>query len=217
MTQAATCPERAECEYAIERCAWCPLTVSPSRRLRQRAPRHVPLSYAMSDPLVLFHDENRLNFVKYVRSRRLDAHDAQDVVNEAFLILHRKRDEFAACDNPSAFAFKILTNCVADYTRRLDRRPMPIDVTQDHGHEWLPDDPSETVIVRVDLERAIDALPTRQAECLRLHYFVGLPTGEIARYLEISQSAVTTHLLDGRRRLEAGLVGYRTSKEVNTR
>ena len=217
MMQATTCPARAECETATGLCEQCPLTASSSRGLWQRAPRYVPPSCVTPDPLVRFHDENRLNFVKYVRSRRLGANDAEDVVNEAFLILHRKRDEFAACDNPPAFAFKILGDCVADYTRRLDRRPTPIDVSQDRGREWIPDDPSETVIVRIDLERAIDALPARQAECLRLHYFVGLPTGEIARYLEISQSAVTTHLLDGRRRLETGLVGYRSSKEVNAR
>lgn len=181
----------------------------------QRATRDVPPpSYAMSDQLALFHDENRSKFARYVRSRRLGAQDAEDVVNEAFLILHRKRDEFAACDNPSAFAFKILTGCVADYTRRLDRRPRPIGVTQYHAAE---PDPSETAIVRIDLERAIDALPTRQAECLRLHYFADMTTGAIARCLEISQSAVTTHLLDGRRRLETALAGYRSSRKENTR
>lgn len=215
--QATACPTRAECENATVLCEQCPLVESPSLRAWQHEPRHLPLSGVRPDPLALFHDEHRLNFVKYVRSRRLGPHDAEDVVNEAFLILHRKWNEFALCDNPPAFAFKILVDCVADHTRRLDRRPTPVDISRDHGRTWVPDDPSETVIVRVDLERAIDALPTRQSECLRLHYFVGLPTSEIARYLEISQSAVTSHLFDGRRRLEAALANYRSSKEVDAR
>lgn len=187
---------------------------------RGRMAAHLPERAAvdvMSDQLALFHDENRLPFVKYVRSRRLGAPDAEDIVNDTFLILHRKRNEFARCDNPQAFAFKILIGCVVDYTRRLDRRPLPVETSRGQDREWVEDDPSEAVVVRIDLERAIDTLPDRQAEGLWLHYYSGRTTAEIARYLEISESTVTNHLSAGRRSLETSLVGYGTRKEVKAR
>ena len=172
----------------------------------------------MSAFLVVFHDARRLGFVKYARLRGFGHQDAEDIVNEVFLILHRKRTEFEGCANPDGFAFKILTNAVADHARRLDRRPLPVDQpgTPLLGR-WRTGDPSDEVIPRVDLQRAFERLTERQAECLRLFYYLGLTSAEIGRFLGISASTVESHLDQGRGRLEKFLAGYdgHGNQEVN--
>lgn len=215
MTATLTCPE-INCEYAAGKCGPCLLAAG--RTSRDHDPTWAPQrSDVLSDELARFHDDNRLALVRYVRSRRLSAQDAEDIVNDVFLTLHRRRQAFGAVANRRAFAFKVLGDCLADHTRRLDRRPPPVDTSLYTDRGWVVADPSERVIQRVDLQRAIDTLSERQAECLRLFYFAGLKLAEIADYLDIKPSTVATYLSEGRHHLEAQLPGYRTSEEVNKR
>jgi RNA polymerase sigma-70 factor, ECF subfamily len=58
---------------------------------------------------------------------------------------------------------------------------------------------------RLDLARALGALPRRQREALVLHYFAGLPLADIARALHTRQGAVQQLLHRGRRSLASAL------------
>jgi RNA polymerase sigma-70 factor (ECF subfamily) len=52
---------------------------------------------------------------------------------------------------------------------------------------------------------AVRALPTRQAQCLALHYLEDRPVVEIAAVLGIAEPTVRVHLHAGRRALAAAL------------
>ncbi|GAA2814092.1 RNA polymerase sigma factor [Saccharopolyspora taberi] len=144
-----------------------------------------------------FHDAHRVNFLKYARARGLSFHDAEDVVNDAFVQLYRNRERLANSDNPAALGFKVVRDAVADHCRRQDRQPVPTAAVDDRPG---PDEVT-AVVTRVDLERAIDQLPQRRADCMRLHAFLDQDARAIADYLEISVSAVRTHLYLARRHL----------------
>lgn len=174
----------------------------------------------MSELLAEFHDARRLEFAKYVRSRGYGAHDAEDIVSEAFLTLHEACDKFEGADNRTGFAFRILMNTIADSTRLRERRPaLPVDPHTLATGGWATGDPSDEVIPRVDLQRAIDRLPERQAQCLRLFYYARLKGTEIADCLDISPSTVESHLSQARCNLEKNLAGYgsHSSKEAKRR
>ena len=178
-------------------------------------PRPLPALDSV-DPTILpatlsaFHDTHRLNFIKYARSRNVQLEEVEDVVSKTFLTLYKAGQAFLGADNRTAFAFKVLSDTIIDHFRHRDRKPRT---------QALPDEPDshnaggsdggiESVICRVDVERALRALPTRQADCLRLHLFLELSRQQIAQYLGISASAVSSHLSVGRQALARRLEDY---------
>lgn len=172
-----------------------------------------PLSEAAAAPgpllpqdFIDFHNEHRVKFLKYVRLRRVSREDAEDVVNDTFLVLYRIRERLAGSDNRAAFGFKVLRDTLIDHFRRADRAPVTVGFADDAlNGEPGPGRPAadelESLIGVLDVCQAIDNLPARQADCMRLHALFDQDIGEVARYLNISPSAVASHLHNARRRL----------------
>lgn len=157
--------------------------------------------------LVAFHDEHRAIFVKYTRSRGISATECEDVVSSTFLLLHRAGRSFLSAQNPSAFAFKVLRDVLTDHVRAADRRPRTLPFARET--DAADDGGIGALICRLDIENALDLLPARQADCLRLRLFLDLSHIQIGYYLGITPSAVSSHLSSGRRHLAQHLAGYR--------
>lgn len=120
--------------------------------------------------------------------------DADDIVQDALTRAWTKRDSFdPSRGSPRSWLLAI----VADRARRRwIRRPRPV----------LPDpepDPVDTepAARRVDLRRAIAALPERQRTTVFLHYYLDLPVAEVADVLGCSAGTVKSNLSDARRAL----------------
>jgi RNA polymerase sigma-70 factor, ECF subfamily len=91
---------------------------------------------------------------------------------------------------------------VADRARRRwIRRPKPVELAP-------PVAVAEPDARRVDLRRAIAALPERQRTTVFLHYYLDLPVSEVAAVLGCAEGTVKSALHDARRalarRLEPG-------------
>lgn len=181
MTSASTCPRTG--------CA-CPCDV-----------QECPVPGRLDGDFVLFHDRHRVNFLKYAELRGLSQHDAEDVVSDAFTTLYKRRSVLRAARCKPAFAFKVLKDSLSDFRRRRARRPEPIAECADEPH--APDDVAGLVAM-LDFQRQLATLPEKQAECLALYVLLGQDTGDIARYLGISGSAVRSHISHARRRLGGG-------------
>ncbi|WP_331739988.1 sigma-70 family RNA polymerase sigma factor (plasmid) [Streptomyces goshikiensis] len=153
--------------------------------------------------LSAFHDAHRLDFIQYARIKHVPHEDAEDVVSKAFLTLYQAGQSFLTASKPQAFAFKVLKDTIADHFRRSDRRPRTQALTDEVERPRSVDGSIDDVICRTDVERALDSLPPRQADCLRLSLLLELPRQQIAQYLGISPSAVSSHLSEGRRELQA--------------
>ncbi|MFB6866159.1 sigma-70 family RNA polymerase sigma factor [Streptomyces virginiae] len=202
---------RTGCEQGAEvSCVACPYGPTVVEVKPPVTPPLVSVSPTiLSAELTAFHDGHRLTFVKYARSRGVQREEAEDVVSSAFLTLYRAGQAFLAADNREGFAFKVLRDTVADHFRHRSRRPHP---------EGLPDEPDDlgggsgddidSLICRVDIERALQSLPARQADCLRLQLLLELSREQVAHYLGISPSAVSSHLSTGRRALAKHLEDY---------
>ncbi len=120
--------------------------------------------------------------------------DADDIVQDALTRAWTKRDSFdPSRGSPRSWLLAI----VADRARRRwIRRPRAV----------LPDpepDPVDTepAARRVDLRRAIAALPDRQRTTVFLHYYLDLPVAEVAEVLGCSAGTVKSNLYDARRAL----------------
>lgn len=134
-----------------------------------------------------------------------DRNAAEDLVQEAFVRLHRSAGSIRDIDRLPAFLRSIVINLARDHNRRglmsLRHRnaadppsapPEPVD-------QAIADD--ETVVI---LE-ALRLLPDRQRACLVLHYYEELSIAEVAETLRISKNSVKTHCRRGLAALESRL------------
>ena len=128
------------------------------------------------------------------RRRAGSTADIDDIAQEVFLrLLRYNRSELV--DSPQAYLYKIAANVSAEWSSRSCRR-MP------HNSEWLNDladtfDPDEELgaeAKHAEIERAINELPGRPREILRLHFGEGLQRDEIAERMKLTPKIVKRDL-----------------------
>ena len=116
--------------------------------------------------------------------------DIDDIAQEVFLrVLRYDRAELV--EHPQAYLFKIATNVSAEWALRSSQR-LP------HDSAWL-DELVDGLSPETELERegagehlrqAIQTLPARAREILRLHFGEGLTHPEIASTLGVTRKIV---------------------------
>lgn len=118
------------------------------------------------------------------------AADIEDIAQEVFLRLIRY-DRAALIDHPQAYLFKIAANISAEWAVRSSRR-LP------HDSAWLaelvdaltPEMAVERAGRDEQLRNALEALPARAHEILRLHFGEGMTLLEIASELGVTRKIV---------------------------
>ena len=147
-----------------------------------------------------------------VRLARLfcdDRNAAEDLVQEAFIRLHRSAGSIREIDRAPAFLRSIVLNLARDHNRRglmsLRHRntARPALVQPEPGDHAMADEESTAVFA------ALRSLPERQRACLVLRYYQELSIAEIADTLHLSKNSVKTHCRRGLASLEKRLEGSR--------
>jgi RNA polymerase sigma-70 factor (ECF subfamily) len=124
---------------------------------------------------------------------------AEEIVQEVFILLWTKRALVAAADNPSAYLFSIVHNCIyAQFKKIASEKHMKEAILQD-AKDW-EEDTIEKVLQEKENRQLLDAvinqLPPRQQMIYRLSKLQGLSRIEIATQLHISPNSVRNHLQD---------------------
>lgn len=121
--------------------------------------------------------------------------DLDDVAQEVFLRLLRS-DRAELINSPQAYLFQMARHVAVEWAMRARNR-MP------HDPAWLeelPDENEPESLVARDSERhfvgrALQRLPARQREILRLHYGEGLSHARIAEHLRVSERVVKRDII----------------------
>src|SRR3989449_8658050 len=129
--------------------------------------------------------------------------DAEDAVQRALMKAFAARAAYSPRWAVSTWLYRVLSNVCIDELRR--RRPPP-DPAPAHGGRDSGD------VERVDLARALDAVPREARLLLALHYVNGLSYRELARIRGISVNTVKSQLARGKTILRRAL-GDRRSEE----
>jgi RNA polymerase sigma-70 factor, ECF subfamily len=142
--------------------------------------------------------------VRYLR--RLLQHNsglAEDIAQDAFLILARKWPHVRNHPCPKAWLYKVA-------------RHRAFDTLKERSREYLGEPPDQANIDQSDpwdsyntgaaVRAALGKLPPRQREAVWLFYFCGFRQNEIAAIMQIQRGAVGALLFQARRRL-AELLG----------
>ena len=117
---------------------------------------------------------------------------AEELVQDAMLVVHRDWDRVRRYDSPGGFARRVLLNAATSSARRraAEGRALARVPTGGAHRDELPPDESFWAALR--------SLPERQAHAVALHYLEDLPVSEIARVLDIAEGTVKVHLHRGR-------------------
>jgi RNA polymerase sigma-70 factor (sigma-E family) len=159
-----------------------------------------------ADALVatLFDQEAR-SLVRLARVFCDDVNAAEDLVQEAFLRLHRTAHTIRDPARAAPYLRSIVINLARDHNRRglMSFRHRDA-MRQPESTPGFEDDAAAAHDDQVVLE-ALRLLPDRQRSCLVLRFYLQLSEREIADTLDISPNSVKTHCRRGLASLEATL------------
>jgi RNA polymerase sigma-70 factor, ECF subfamily len=134
--------------------------------------------------------------------------DAEDLLQEAFLLVHRKLDSFKGEAALGTWIYRLATNCCVDFLRSRQHRD---EQATDALDEALPPAPKSSGALRVehlDLERAIARLPPGYRSAFVLHDVEGFGHTEVAAMLGIAEGTSKSQVHKARMRLR-DLLAYK--------
>ena len=132
----------------------------------------------------------------YLTARYRLGPDTEDLVQEACLRVWR-RQHTGPINQPRGLLYAIARNLAVDHIRQRKRSPIA-EVTREQA--WaVPDERNAAEATARSQEwrllaEAIDLLPTRCREVVRLRRLEGWRTAETARQLGVTESTVENHL-----------------------
>ncbi len=127
---------------------------------------------------------------------------AEDAAQESLYHIARwclRHPEFQVTD---AWVYQVTRNAVRDLVRSAP--PAGVVLTDEHGSDGSDEPPLE----RIDVERALARLASRDREVLVLFYYLDLSTKEMAGVLRISETAVRIRLSRARQKFKTIFEGF---------
>ena len=140
---------------------------------------------------------------------------AEDIVQDVMLGVWRRREILDENYDPRIYIFRSIYNRSLNYLKReqlaSDFRSWNERRIAMYEHETL--DPDRNPVVRRLLDgdlkdsllKAIDALPPKRQEIIRMHFVEEIPNKEIAKRLGISLSTVENHINAALKKMRATL------------
>jgi len=122
--------------------------------------------------------------------------DAEELIQNVFLIIWEKRESIDGTQNVKAYIFKITVNCIYDYIRRRNIERAFNDYarlnftrsSENTWHQVIYEEMMDT------LEKMVSELPEQRRKIFLLSKRTGLNNNEIALHLNISIRTVENQL-----------------------
>lgn len=131
--------------------------------------------------------------------------DAEDLVQEAFMIVLQKIGSFDVSRPFGPWLFRIVANRALNARKSRALRTtdeIPADARSGEASPALALEQSE---LRERFENALEALPERRQLVMRLFELEGFSSPEIAGMLDVSEATVRWHLMEARKNLREAL------------
>ena len=148
-----------------------------------------------------------------------DFHHAQDLTSETFITAYLSIESLDAPEKVGMWLCGIARNLANKWIYREKRDDLSVEGLLENpsesthkaqlhlsAAEKTPDETAEHAELRQLLWRCLISLPDISSEVLILSYIREMKSTEIAKFLGISQTAVTTRLSDARKRLKKEMI-----------
>ncbi len=176
--------------------------VEPGEQALVRAARRDPSAFAK-----LYRQHLRPVY-SYILARTGNCQEAEDLTSQTFLAALQGIDHFRGQSKFSTWLLSIARNKCADYFRqRHGQVALDVAETEPASGPQL-DDLVEQQARLKELARALNLLPSDQAEAVRLRIFGGLETAEVGHVMGKSESAVKMLVLRATRNLQPRLAHW---------
>jgi RNA polymerase sigma-70 factor (ECF subfamily) len=152
----------------------------------------------------------------FIRQRVRNEEDAEDILQEVFLRIHRYAGGVNQSDRLTSWLFQVTRNAIADYYRAPARREHPESFLGtaefDRPEPAAPELESDLDSVQARTELAsclrpmVERLPPHYRQAVALVDLSGLPQTEAAAHLGLSVSGMKSRVQRGRRSLKEILV-----------
>lgn len=122
---------------------------------------------------------------------------AQDLVQESYIIL--TRSAAVGIEHPRGFLYRTASNLALDHLRHhkiVERHQQVAQLDEEPAHAGVESEIADQQW-RTLLYQTIDELPPRCRDTFILHKIRGMSYREVARLLDISESAVEKHVVKG--------------------
>ncbi len=129
--------------------------------------------------------------------------DAEDLLQEIFLLAYRKLPEFRGDSAVGTWLYRLAMNRCLDHLKSRQGRAFAATTTLDEETMPCRNVAGDGGIKRIDLERAIARLPEGARAAFLLHDVEGFQHDEIAAILGISQGTSKSQVHKARLRLRA--------------
>lgn len=149
--------------------------------------------------------------------RGVPTSDVEDIAQEVFLRLLRY-DRSELVNDPKAYLFKVANNVASEWAMRARQR-FP------HDSDWLkeappavgPEETWENEAREDAVQSALQALPPRAREVLRLHFHEGMTHESIAQRMQLSRRIVKREIIRSYGVLRTVLDGEQPPAAAQTR
>ena len=152
------------------------------------------------DKLARFLEGEAAGLVGYLRARGLGRPDAEDVVQDTFLVVWRKGRDVIEHPNPTAYLYTIARG-VAQDRRRADESRARNEARWQGRRGGPTRAPQPEPAGRVDVDRALLMLTQRQREVVYLHRCADMRLADVADVLGLKNGTVKSHLRRAETRL----------------
>jgi RNA polymerase sigma-70 factor (ECF subfamily) len=146
-----------------------------------------------------------------VRRLGIDPSFVDDVVQETFLVVHRRLSDFEGRSSTKTWLYGIVRRVIADHRRSLRRKPAFADSATDveHATDGTTVGPlasaEQAERVRL-LYRLLEQLDEEKREVFILTEFEGMTIVEISEALDVNANTVSSRLRAARQRFEEVLL-----------
>ncbi len=141
-----------------------------------------------------------------------DKAEAEDIVQDVFLKLWSKKDEWNAINNAEAYCYRSTKNLALDrLSSRAIRKTESIDPQQE-GYSFIDNETPHLHFIRQEersiIYKCIDELSQNQRLVFQLREIEGLSYNDISNVLDISEDLVKVTLFRARRKMKELLEKY---------
>lgn len=134
--------------------------------------------------------------------------DAEEILNELFMTIVRKREQLAGAKNIRTYLFAIARNLAFEMFRKrsshretLSGYAQYLEVGEENKVKWDSDELDT-------LRKAVDGLPENQREVVVLKIFEGMTFEEISQLMRISQNTVASRYRYAIEKLRDNMKGF---------
>jgi RNA polymerase sigma-70 factor (ECF subfamily) len=138
--------------------------------------------------------------------------DAEDLLQEIFLLAFSKLSGFRGESSLRTWLYRLAVNRCLDHIRSRSARQREQSVPLDEGHAAASD--AGAIRVRLDLERAIGALPESYRAAFLLYDVEGFEHREVGQILGVAEGTSKSLVHKARHQIRQFLSNATTAKQV---